>query len=373
MKKKYIFFSILATFLFVLVLVFGSVRSVLKNAVMMPMANSNTSTFSRSTLQNYVVATALSYEFNKSYSDYEQYTMDNSAPDGSLGSRFNWRSFSVSPEMVNRGNNFAIDCSSFATSVYLYSLGYDFRDYHSLSGSVYTKNFKNLKAGDSVSKFEYAYTYSGKGINTTFFESIAKKNPIVSNKDSIVEYYREISGKISDKVLNEVKSKLKPGDLLIYKRTSGSGHVMVYVGNAIDSSLGFIHATGEDYDFSGSTFGDDDFSIRYDSYEARINIIKSASLRSIAILRPINSYCIGDSCTIEKSSSKYDFEVGKLNGNVIARNDISKLRVEQYVKATKVTTNISIGKNTNSDKSLSKYNAVSIGDVLEYRLYLKNK
>ena len=373
MEKKYVYICVIAISLFVLV--FGPVRGVLKNAVMMPMANSSTNSYTRDALQNYVVATALSYDFNRAYSDYEQLTMDASDPEGSLGSRFNWRTFNVSPEMANRGNPFAIDCSSFAASVYIYSLGYDFRDYYNLSGSVYTKNFKNYSSGggDTASQFVYAYTNIGKGINTTFFESIAKKNPTIKNKNSIVVYYKDLSGTIPNSVLNKIKSELQPGDLLVYKRTSGSGHVMVYVGDAVDSGLGFIHATGDDYDFSGKTFGDDDFSIRYDSYEARIKVIKDASLRSIAILRPIDSYCSDDSCTIEKSTSKYTAEIGKLNSNAQARNDISKLRVEQYVRLTKVTTNGSIGKNSTSTKSLSKYNAVSRGDILEYSLYLQNK
>ena len=245
MEKKYVYICVIVISLFVLV--FGPVRGVLKNAVMMPMANSSSNSYTREQLQNYVVATALSYEFNNHYSDYEQLTMDVSDPDGSLGSGFNWRTFNVSPEMANRGNYFAIDCSSFAASVYIYSLGYDFRDYHSLSASVYTKDFKKYKAKSSVNNFVYSYSRIGKGINTTLFEAIGKNNPTVANKKSIVAYYKDLSGTITNSVLNDIKSKLQPGDLLVYKRTSGSGHVMVYVGDTVDSGLGFILASYESY------------------------------------------------------------------------------------------------------------------------------
>ncbi|MBQ7105299.1 MAG: InlB B-repeat-containing protein [Bacilli bacterium] len=372
MKKKYLLISTAVLILFIFLVLGGTVDKI-QNAVKVSFSNStsNTKTYTREQLQNYVVGTALSYENNKAYSDYEQRTMD--VGSSTLGSRFNWRTFNVNPEMVSRGNYFAIDCSSFATSVYLYSLGFDFRDYYTLSGSVYTKNFSNKSAKTSVSNFVEAYSKNGKGINTEFLAKIGKNK---NGKNDIVAYYYEPTSSVNETTIkSKIKSTLKPGDLLIYRRKSGSGHVMVYVGDIIDSKLGFVHATGKDYDFDSNpiNYGDDDFSIRYDSYEGRMNKIKISNMESITILRPINKFCDGNTCTIDKSTSKDTLQINKLNINAVARYDVARLRVEQYVRATKVTTDTSIGKNTTSDKSLSKYNAISKGDTLEYRLYLHNR
>lgn len=177
-------------------------------------------------------------------------------------------------------------------------------------------------------------------------------------------------------IKNEISELLQPGDLLIYRKidTNGNvdGHVMAYVGDKFnDGEKGFIHASGNDFptnlsDFTGY-IGDDNYSVKYDTWE---NFVTNQlfgtgdkKLYSIAVVRPINTYCNGDSCTISDDNIRNNkiYNDEKLN-NTIARNELSSLRIEQY----------QFKGNTIADIA-NQYNSVNVGDEISYTLALTNK
>lgn len=400
---------------------------VLKNTYAVDTTNAISAGYSRSKMQDIVVSTALSYLYNNISSDYEQKTMG-------TNSIFNWRTFNQTPEMTGRSNKFFIDCSSFASSVIMYSLGYDFSDYYKLSGSKIFHNFKYVYPyqGEDSSIYEAAYKYYGKGISTGLFAKIgllnistlgekgevAEKNGkqyinlynskyendysnlkynssdkiVTSANNNITVYYYGVSGEEKDtrktNIKDNIQNLLEPGDLVVYRRVKSdgemTGHVMVYIGKEFDTEGGFVHATGSDYDFSSSPIdvGYDDYSIRYDNINKLLDNIFSTGSgtnssrkgSSFTILRPINKYCNKDGCKIATCNNN-DCGMGYLNNNVDARIDLKELRVEQYVKIEKEYNN-----NFNNEvspqtlnKVFTKYNSINIGDNITYSLYLHNK
>ncbi len=383
--------------------------------------------YSRTDLENMAVSTALSYYYNHNYSDYEQKEMDDAK-------NYYWRSFITSPEMVSRSNIFAIDCSSFAASVYLYSFGYDLSDYAKNPYPPYA-NWVDDSEGTTREKYQHRYLQTGRGASTYFMGNIAEiisGNSISRNSgvewinndvESEVVYYYPVDLKtvnnnsangesaninidevdIEDEAyiddedmvvsnticneniynescdkMNEIKSNiinnLRPGDLFIYRKlkseTNKSGHVMVYVGEALRTGeKGFIHATGNDFKLTYEERGEDYYSIKYDSWEKIQNNLfvdnSSSPSYDYIILRPINTFCNGDSCTLSKNKVKSDMykrNYDILHNNTIARNELSRLRVEQYQF-----------RGDNNAEIINKYNSLNIGDEISYRVAVTNK
>lgn len=395
-KRKIIILTLVIISIFILSLIQKNTYS----------TNTSVRTFDRTKMQEFVVSTGLSYLYNNSRSDYEQKTMDEKET-------FNWRTFDQSPEMINRGNYYFIDCSSFVASVYMHSLGYDFSNFYKQSESyVYwptgsgTTSTGKIAAGKSKENFSIAYKYIGKGINTVFFANIGAKayntddgshinkyNEYINNsltKGEIVAYYYLVNGEENDQTKASVKENLtgknkilRPGDLIIYRRgEADSGHVILYIGDEFDDEGGFIHATGSDYTFSSNTeeisFGKDDYSVKYDNFDLLVQNIfnkrTSTENSSFTVLRPINNYCSGNDCQIETCDNS-TCGTGYLNNNVEARVDLNELLVEQYAKSEKKyydDLSSFVGTKT-STNTLSKYNSVNVGDNITYNVYLVNK
>lgn len=363
-------------------------------------------TYSREKLQDIVVSTALSYYYNNEYSDYEQYAMESVQKDDEdktlYYSSFNWRKVTNAPESVSRVNQYNIDCSSFAFMTYLHSLGYDMNEYlNDFSGATYYENFEAISNKSTYENYVKAYLYYGKGWSTKTLARVsaktltgsydvasnattdhaAYKNTDNSNTASPIYYYKvdldaannyrynESLDEIQN-IRDEILSILKPGDIVVYRKyvknaNNYTGHAILYIGDALNNSEhGFLHSTGDDYYFTTSPIelGDDAYSIRYDTWE---NLFESQMLvganpttnknysetnnivtYSISIIRPINTYCSGDDCSI------------LLADNTIARNELSNLRVEEYAKT--------------NNKLLSTYNSVNQGEEITYTLELTN-
>ena len=122
-SKKYIALIIIS---FVLIII-GTIRT------------SYAQSYTRAGLQNRVISAAISYLYSHTHSDYEQLAIDDDdvSPSGALNFTYAFRTFNLSPDEVSRTNNFHIDCSSFATSTYIHSIGYDFSQYYTLAGKSY--------------------------------------------------------------------------------------------------------------------------------------------------------------------------------------------------------------------------------------------
>lgn len=392
-------------------------------------------TYTRKQLQDFVVSTGLSYFYNKSYSDYDQKPMDTTATGSVLTtSSMNWRQFYNTPEMVNRANYYHIDCSSFAAITYMHSLGYDFSEQYQTqmnngtSGTAYYKfDFTNNKLkkyynGKSASNFKEAYTKYGRGLGTAFYTQLGywenaktagKEYLLTENaKNKMVVYHYTFKDdttkseyeSLKENLWNRIDDILEPGDIVIYRNnttvtdSSGTetsnedaGHAMLYIGDAIDSSKGFIHSTGSDYKINDDgtvSIGDDTHSVRYDGmYKLDDNLFmykkttsngKTTIKKGIAftILRPINNYCTSDTqCVLDSYASK----------NIEARDALRGLRTEQYVRTYNPTLNVDYTKTTctncinekdislaNNNWSASEQNSVNVGDELQYTLYLRN-
>ena len=121
--------------------------------------------------------------------------------------------------------------------------------------------------------------------------------------------------------------------------------------------------------------GDDEYSVRYDEIDIletrlfpEITNEQKKESTSFTVLRPINSFCKEESCTITT-----------LNENANARAELNKLKVEQYVDTTK-TYNDNLSEKEyetspvakTSRRVLSRFNSVNQGDEIDYRLYLQN-
>lgn len=359
----------------------------------------NIKAITREDLQDMVVSTAMSYLHNNTYSDYDQKSMDNTSAvtlksDGTTNnqSTFNWRNPNVSPEEVRRTNHFSIDCSSFSAIVMKYSLGYDFTEFYDLrknfgyySFNAQKEIFTYSKIGASgltkeekQGRFALRFQKYGMGLNTSFFTDVAANNlgnPSAgkitrdeTNSEVGVYYYQfKESDKKNERIdiyKNYYKKYLEPGDIIVYVTFDGTGHAMVYVGNKLGKE-GFIHSTGTDFiqNKDGTwQIGDDKYSIRFDSMETLEARIEAKSIKHLAILRPINYYCNGDTCLEPKT----------LNTNTKARTELQWLKIEQYATKKKPTINNLNTSATDVSVSIDKYNSVNVGEEITYVLELKN-
>lgn len=352
--------------------------------------------FSREQLQDIVVSTGLSYFYNNIYTEYDSTQMDN----GKLYQygTMNWRNFNITPEDNNRTNIFQVDCSTFVAAVYMYSIGYDFSEFRNIRAFTYRqydenkREFIEYRTTTSEDNFKTGINLYGRGISTELYEDIGKHEAntikgqeyINDDNKSIVVYFYEVSGSESENqkknILDNIKNILRPGDIITYRTkrkinntSSTYGHSMLYIGDAIDSEGGFIHANGNDYIISenGVTIGDDKFSVRYDGiYQLEKNIFTTYSNGNITdssisftILRPINRYF-----------SENGKKVTQINENAIARNDLNGLRIEQYASIHHASIDLETEKLVNESNlwSISKYNTVNVDDVIVYNLYLHN-
>ncbi len=333
----------------------------------------------RAILQKYVVSTAKSYLWNKEYSDYDQHAMD-------VYNTFKWRNITISPDEISRNNYYHIDCSSFVTSVYYNSLLFDFSKYSKFSSSKYLKSNLEVGPGDgevideTIYKREFSTT--GGGPSTSMFRKMAdsSSDSLIGGigDDKLVAYYYAVKGDkcVNDSKIDEMYNKLQTGDLMVYRHkktvdgtSSNGGHVMLFVKDLLGEGVdGFIHATGYSYLFDELNMQEDLYSVQTadkDNFDGRlktncnngtpINTSKNY-ITSIIILRPINdvlnNYCNNNLCN--------NVEINK---NVLARNEISNMKIEQYAK---------VGENSDNDVNLGKYQSVQKNEKIRYVLYLGN-
>ena len=78
--------------------------------------------YTREELQKHVVSTAISYYNDHQYTDYDAYSL-------SRLHNMSWTNWSLSPEALSRSNYFTTNCGAFISSVYDYSVGYNFSEY----------------------------------------------------------------------------------------------------------------------------------------------------------------------------------------------------------------------------------------------------
>lgn len=382
----------------------------------------NINAITKEDMQDMVVSTAMSYLHNQVYTDYDQYSMDANTTMSlannkkTTGNTFNWRKNSVSPEEISRTNIFSIDCSSFASIVYKYSLGYDFSEFYEVhkGNTFYTFDPKNnifvKNKVASAADINKRISQYGRGLNGRYYiaatalehgvSTTAQSGSTATDVQSIIlenmtagKFYTDSTNKKMgvfiykmkntttsaqktelNAAIEKMESILQPGDIINYTRINASGkttgHTMVYVGN-IMGKRGIIHSTGQDYYNSEGVLNDisvsdDYYSVRFDTmdylYDGRL---RKQNVTFLSIVRPINRLCPAGTCKTNLN----------LNSNASARRELKWLRVEQYAR----TLQASINPNNLDEKpkeyklNISKYNSVNVGDNIEYTLYLSNK
>ena len=146
--------------------------------------SANENVYTREELQKMVVSAAVSYYYNNSYSDYEQYLLDSdikypsvttssnnscvrvdeatikSNTDGACTSTStNYKMFSttfyrntkITPEEVSKSNQYNVDCTGFTYLVYNNVLGYDLSEFYRLSSPAkYTSVQKSTDANNNT-------------------------------------------------------------------------------------------------------------------------------------------------------------------------------------------------------------------------------
>ncbi len=413
----------------------------------------------RTELQNMIVSTAISYYFNRDYTDYEQRSID-------AAGTFQWRDYNSPPEMVSRSNFFNTTCSTFTGISDLYSLGYDYSPFHEYSSISYQNygpdnHLKRFYATESPLNFQTAYLNYGKGASTSgismMFNKLLNDYGVIPacnssscnnfkyklgnsyTKDGVelkdfasdLIYYYEIklnnnnvvkaartsllngttSMSISatgvdygsqdqTAIKNEIIKLLQPGDNLYYLRLDDKtikGHAMLYIGNALGDTHGFLHSAGDDFTLGDEnsegltintnvTIGEDAYGIWHDTWEAKIEraqisnyMFRTNSKKSFAIFitRPTNRYCNSeDKCYIGYNnanqtqntiiSEKYKENASLYVNNAIARDKLRYLRAEQYQYFIREN-------ESNITEYLNKYNSVNVGDIISYRVELTNQ
>lgn len=211
------------------------------------------------------------------------------------------------------------------------------------------------------------------------------------NNSIVVFYYKvdleeengkrifSITSDEQEKIKEQMANILQKGDVLVYRRINRdttsdeiAGHAILYVDDIIgEGTRGFIHSTGNDTILPSSNQwpGYDEYSVRYSdiNYFNKYKFFVSSDTKityELTIIRPLNAICNNDSCSISKDNISYDKfknNFSKYVKNALARNELSKLRTEQYAKAVSL------------EKNLSNYSSVNINDNISYNLKLENK
>lgn len=249
--------------------------------------------------QKTVKEVAYAFYYKGSYIHYDQY-----------GTR---RNINPSPELATATNRIHLDCSSYVNAIYYEAFGENIMPYPTTERSPQTGVLTN-----------YAEEFLGINSDVIGYWDLTTLTTD-ADREEFVEY---------------VKSVLEVGDVIINRRTSDTGHAIIYVGDGY-----FLHSTGSSYEYTDNPAdafdrGEAKGTISLLSYKNVLEnknssrYILASNNNRIAILRPLNR-------TLTKTE------------NTEARMSISGLSVE---------------KNAN----LGPYASVKVGDVILYTVTLKN-
>lgn len=183
---------------------------------------------------------------------------------------------------------------------------------------------------------------------------LANSNSKYYNSNIAVDYIENPAESLEENK-ERIASELLPGDLIVYRVTNGSGHVLLYLGDDL-----IINASSISNEFVGGTY---DYKEKRDCYEEKGTIgfvslnkdvlnyqnrfskyILSTSVTKVAILRPLNEIS-------ENPTQKSDYR--------ISEDTIIRM---QYPELVRMKT-----------ASLEKYENINLGDEITYTITLENK
>ena len=202
-------------------------------------------------LQKAVVITAESYSLRGFRAQYDQKSLTKGTS-RSVGRR---STMTYKPEDFTAQSLGYHDCSSFVFDVYWNALGMD------ISEGPTKRNTKWYMENPHV---------------------IYRQNP----ED---EKFTSLSKEEKQAKLDELREKLQPGDILVYrKKGNGSGHAMLYVGDGM-----FFHSSGADYTGAAESY-ESSGTYLYQSFDDTVGnpdhvryLIKQ---HSYVIMRPLDSF-----------------------------------------------------------------------------------
>ena len=214
-------------------------------------------------LEKALIATAESYLLR---GDRAQYTDDNAGK-----SLYRWETATRQPEDYTVDQYGYTNCAAFTYDVHWATYGYAPKSYNSKGNAITLNTTANLAA--SAARGWNEETLTG------------------ANKSTVFHYTPQ--GVVSDEEKAEktqqICSLLRPGDIICIRRTTGSGHAMLYVGNGL-----IIHSSGSNYSNANKT-DTHEATIRFrsvmDLFDPTIAGKTSYvfSLKSFSIVRPQNN------------------------------------------------------------------------------------
>lgn len=214
-------------------------------------------------LEKALIATAESYLLR---GDRAQYTDDNTGK-----SLYRWESGVRQPEDYTVDQYGYTNCAAFTYDVHWTTYGYAPKSYNSKGNSITLNTTANLASS------------AARGWNDETLTG--------ANKSTIFHYTPE--GTVSDEEKAEKTEKicslLRPGDIICIRRTTGSGHAMLYVGNGL-----IIHSSGSNYSNANKT-DTHEATVRFravmDLFDESIAGKNSYvfNLKSFSIVRPQNN------------------------------------------------------------------------------------
>ena len=214
-------------------------------------------------LEKALIATAETYLLR---GDRAQYTDDNAGK-----SLYRWESGVRQPEDYTVDQYGYTNCAAFTYDVHWTTYGYAPKAYNAKGNTVTLNTTANLASSASAGWNEETLTGA--------------------NKSTIFHYTPE--GTVSDaekaEKTEQICSLLRPGDIICIRRTTGSGHAMLYVGGGL-----IIHSSGSSYSNANQT-DTHEATIRFravmDLFDPDIAGKTSYvfNLKSFSIVRPQNN------------------------------------------------------------------------------------
>ncbi len=214
-------------------------------------------------LEKALIATAESYLLR---GDRAQYTDDNAGK-----GLYRWESAVRQPEDYTVDQYGYTNCAAFTYDVHWTTYGYAPKSYNSKGNTITLNTTTNLAA--SAERGWDPETLTGKNKSTVFHYTPG---------EAVTDAEKEETTKL-------ICSLLRPGDIICIRRTTGSGHAMLYVGNGL-----IIHSSGSSYSNANKT-DTHEATIRFravmDLFDESIAGKTSYvfNLKSFSIVRPQNN------------------------------------------------------------------------------------
>lgn len=224
-------------------------------------------------LEKQLIATAESYLLR---GDRNQYTDDMTGT-----GQFRWQSSLKLPEDCTVDYYGYSNCAAFTHDVHWATYGQSLKAKNTSGTSVSLNTTTNLAS--SAARGWNPETLTGSNASTVFYCT-----PMVKNADG--KYVSTMTAEEQAATKELIISLLRPGDIICIRRTTNSGHAMLYAGNGT-----IIHSSGSSYSDTNKT-DTHEATIRFRMVEDLFDPTVYASssyvfnLESFSIVRPQNLY-----------------------------------------------------------------------------------